>query len=86
MNGKSMMVVTLPGANENTQTVMPMTAAAISAISAAGADGADIFGARHRRNQLNTTGATHNEPSQFPAHHNCHSRRYLAPPKTCAEP
>src|SRR3984957_10862972 len=75
MNGMSMIVVTLPGGAENTRTVMPSMAQKISADSIAGADGADNRGARQRTAQPITTGATHKDPSQFPAHQSCHSRR-----------
>ena len=75
MNGMSMIVVTLPGGAENTRTVMPSMAQKISADSIAGGDGADNWRARQRTAQPITTGAMHRDPSQFPAHHSCHSRR-----------
>ena len=73
--GRSRMVVTLPGDEENTHSVIPSKPQPMAAISAAGGGGTDHLRARRRMIQLTSTGATHKDPSQLPAHHSCHSRR-----------
>src|SRR5271165_7629469 len=80
------MVVTLPGGTENTQVVVPSRATPISAVSSAGGDGRDISRNRSRTAQAITTGATHKDPSQVPAHHSCHSRKKCAPHRVFAQP
>src|SRR5882724_9963088 len=74
-NGISRMVVTPPGGAENTQLVMASIPKPMNIISTAGPAGAECRRARQRTAQLITIGAMHSDPSQFPAHHSCHSRR-----------
>src|ERR1700678_2175673 len=74
-NGRSRTVVMLAGVAENTQNVMPSTAHPASAVSSADTDGDVSSGLCQRTAHAITTGAMHKDPSQFPAHHNCHSRQ-----------
>src|SRR5882672_491477 len=73
--GRSRTVVSLLGGAENTQIVIPSSADAISANSAGGGIARLNSRLRQRIAQPMITGAMHKDPSQFPAHHSCHSRK-----------
>src|SRR5580700_984401 len=80
------MVVTLPGCAENTHIVMPSNKLPISASSRTGGEGSENSRIRKRIAHTKTTGATHKDPNQFPAHHSCHSRRNCAPHNVLVKP